>query len=81
MMGNLGFANPSLRWGLAGEASANGHFHHDFWFSTTARDYVGDIQDTVVLIDGPELADLMIDHNVGVSSHRRDEIRKINEDY
>ena len=35
----------------------------------------------IVLIDGPELAKLMIDHNVGVSAVRSYEIKKIDSDY
>lgn len=66
---------------LHGKRARKGVFITTSGFSNAARDYVGDIQDTVVLIDGPELADLMIDHDVGVSSHRRYEIKKIDEDY
>jgi len=38
-------------------------------FSSDAREYVSKIDNKIVLVDGDELADLMIDHNLGVSSH------------
>jgi len=35
----------------------------------------------VILIDGRELADLMIDHDVGVSVAGRYELKKVDRDY
>ncbi|MBW2115825.1 MAG: restriction endonuclease, partial [Deltaproteobacteria bacterium] len=43
--------------------------------------YVKNIDNKVVLIDGNELANLMIEHDVGVSIQRTFAIRKIDSDY
>lgn len=50
-------------------------------FSREAYDYVRMIERRIVLIDGFQLAQLMIDHNVGVSSDRTYVIKKIDSDY
>jgi hypothetical protein len=47
-------------------------------FSRPARDYVRDIQDRVILIDGPTLAELLVEHGVGVSIVATYEVNKIN---
>ena len=44
-------------------------------------DYVNHIGRKIVLIDGPTLADLMIDHNIGVSKVREFILKKIDLDY
>jgi restriction system protein len=50
-------------------------------FSSDAEDYVSRIDAKVVLIDGETLAQLMIDHNVGVSTIGTYEIKKVDSDY
>jgi|WetSurMetagenome_2_1015567.scaffolds.fasta_scaffold51954_3 restriction system protein len=50
-------------------------------FSPDAREYVNRIGMKIVLIDGHELADLMIDHGVGVSPHATYIVKKIDLDY
>lgn len=50
-------------------------------FSKPAYDFVRDIQDKVILIDGLTLADLLIDHGVGVSTVATYEVKKIDSDY
>ena len=50
-------------------------------FSAEAKDYVTRIERKIVLIDGAQLAGLMIDHNVGVASSRKIEIKKLDNDY
>jgi len=50
-------------------------------FTATAHDYVGQIASKIVLIDGPRLVDLMIEHNVGVEIAKRYELKKIDHDY
>lgn len=66
---------------LHGRKARKGVFITTSGFAETARDYVHDIQDTVVLIDGEELADLMIENGVGVSNDKTYEIKKIDSDY
>ncbi len=50
-------------------------------FSKTAKDYVTRIEKKIVLIDGEQLAELMIDHGVGVSEVAQYTIKKIDLDY
>ena len=50
-------------------------------FSNEALDYVARIEKKIVLIDGEKLADLMIEHNVGVSEAQRYVIKKVDADY
>jgi len=50
-------------------------------FSNDALDYVARIEKKIVLIDGEKLADLMIEHNVGVSEAQRYVIKKVDADY
>jgi restriction system protein len=50
-------------------------------FSPDARAYVGGIEKKIVLIDGKELVDLMIEHNIGVSTEATIHMRKIDTDY
>ncbi len=50
-------------------------------FSKDAEEYVSRIDSKIILIDGELLAQLMIDHSVGVSSVASYEIKKIDSDY
>jgi restriction system protein len=42
---------------------------------------VGRVADKVVLIDGKTLADLMIDHSMGVALQRSCEVERVDSDY
>jgi restriction endonuclease Mrr len=50
-------------------------------FTEDARAYVAQIGSKIVLIDGAQLADLMIDHDVGVSTVSLYPVKKIDSDY
>lgn len=51
-------------------------------FSKAAKEYVVDQKAVrVVLVDGEELAQLMIDYGVGVSTQRNFSIKQIDTDY
>ena len=50
-------------------------------FSKDARDYVTRIEKKIVLINGEMLAELMLDHNVGVSEKERFVLKRIDTDY
>lgn len=39
------------------------------------------IENKIVLIDGTELAQLMIDHSIGVAPHQIYEIKRLDSDY
>jgi restriction system protein len=49
-------------------------------FSKEAESYVERLRQRVVLIDGEQLADLMIEHGVGATTARTYEIKRIDED-
>ncbi len=66
---------------MEGRGYKKGVFVTTSSFSKDAREYVEDIGRKIVLIDGPYLADLMIDHNVGVSKWKEFVLKKINLDY
>jgi restriction system protein len=50
-------------------------------FSADALEFVSVIEKKIVLIDGPQLADLMIQHNLGVTRKEVYEIKQIDSDY
>jgi restriction system protein len=50
-------------------------------FSSQAVDYVRHLRERVILIDGHRLAELMIEHNVGVRISRAVEFKRIDEDF
>lgn len=50
-------------------------------FSQDAQRYVGRIEKRIVLIDGEQLAQLMIDYNVGVSEEETYTVKKVDADY
>lgn len=50
-------------------------------FSKDARDFVDRIERKIVLIDGQQLAQLMIDYNIGVAPSRTYTVKKIDSDY
>lgn len=66
---------------LHGQRAKKGVFITTSKFSQEAKDYVSGIDIKIVLIDGQELAQLMIDNNVGVSTVSIYNIKKIDSDY
>jgi restriction system protein len=66
---------------LQGQRARKGVFITSSSFSADARAYAASIQTTIVLVDGAQLAELMIDHNVGVTLAKRVEIKRIDSDY
>lgn len=66
---------------LQGQRARKGIFITTSGFSDEARDYVKHIDSKIILIDGQQLAKLMIEHNVGVSPVASYEIKKIDSDY
>ncbi len=66
---------------LQGQRARKGIFITTSTFSKDALDYVARIDSKIVLIDGNMLAQLMIDHNVGVSLVASYELRRIDSDY
>ena len=66
---------------LQGQRAKKGVFITTSDFTKEAVEYVRHIDNKVVLINGTLLANLMIDHNVGVSLAATYEIKKIDSDY
>lgn len=66
---------------LQGQRASKGIFLTTSRFTDEAHRYVATIGSKIVLIDGEELAQLMIDHNVGVSVSTTYEIKRIDSDY
>ena len=66
---------------LQGQRARKGVFMTTSGFSADAIDYVSRIDVKVVLLDGSQIANLMIDHDVGVSPFTTFVIKKIDSDY
>ena len=66
---------------LQGQRAKKGVFMTTSDFTKEAVEYVRNIDNKVVLINGGLLASLMIDHNVGVSLAATYEIKKLDSDY
>ena len=66
---------------LQGQKAPKGILLTTSSFTRDALDYASKIETKVVLIDGAQLAQLMIDFNVGVSEDFAYSIKKIDNDY
>ncbi len=72
----------SFAGSLIGQGAAKGVFITTSSFSKEAQGYVNKIaQPKIILIDGQQLAKLMIDNNIGVSAVETFTIKKIDSDY
>jgi restriction system protein len=67
--------------GLEGHRATKGVFVTTSFFPSSAYDFITRVSKRVVLIDGPELASLMIRHRVGVRVKDTYEVKRIDEDY
>lgn len=66
---------------LQGRRAKKGIFISTSFFTKEAKDYAQNIDTRIILIDGERLSQLMVDHNVGVSTAGIYEIKKIDSDY
>ncbi len=66
---------------LEGQRASKGVFITTSTFTPDARSYVKTIGKKIVLIDGEELAQLMIDHGVGVADVNQYVTKRIDQDY
>jgi restriction system protein len=66
---------------LEGVKARKGVFMTTASFSTEARDYVKNIDKKIVLIDGRQLATLMVDFGIGVNTVNTYEIARVDGDY
>jgi restriction system protein len=66
---------------LQGRRARKGIFITTSEFSKDAQAYAGSIEATIVLVNGGQLADLMIDHGIGVAPVCTYEIKRLDSDY
>ena len=66
---------------LAGKNANKGVFITTSSFTAEAQNYAASVHQKIVLIDGQRLVDLMIEHNVGVSTTMTYEIKKVDSDF
>jgi restriction system protein len=66
---------------LAGQGAKKGIFITASAFTKDALDYTPKNETKIILIDGIQLAELLIEYNVGVSNQQVYEIKKIDNDY
>ena len=66
---------------LAGKKANKGIFITSSSFHDNATDYAAGLHNKVILIDGRRLAELMIEHNIGVAEEQAYRVKKIDSDY
>ena len=66
---------------LAGQRATKGVFISTSRFTQEAKDYAANSQYKVVLIDGERLAELMIEHDLGVSVAATYQLKRIDSDF
>ncbi len=66
---------------LEGRRARKGVFITTSAFTSDAQEYVRQIEKKIVLIDGRQLAELMIDHDVGVTVTRTYKLKRVDSDY
>jgi restriction system protein len=66
---------------LQGQRAKKGIFITTSYFSNEAKDFVKSIDSKIVLIDGEQLAQMMIDNEIGVTKIASYDIKKIDSDY
>ena len=66
---------------LQGQRARKGVFITTSSFTKEAQQYAASLQTALVLVDGAQLAELMIDHGVGVTPIKQYEIKRIDSGY
>lgn len=66
---------------LQGQRARKGVFITTSEFTKDAKAYAASIQSTIVLVDGAQLAELMIDHGLGVTLVDSYQIKRLDSDY
>lgn len=66
---------------LAGKKARKGVFITTSDFTKEAREFVQNIDAKIVLIDGRQLAELMIDHDIGVTTIQTYKLKRVDSDY
>lgn len=71
----------SFSGALSGQHATKGVFITTSDFSDAAVDYVKNLSQKIILINGTQLAHYMIEYNVGVSTKKVYEVKRIDSDY
>ncbi len=82
--GNNPVGRPELQkfvGALAGQGAKKGIFITTSAFTKEAKEYMPRNETKIVLIDGQQLAQYMIDYNLGCATQQTYEIKKIDSDY
>jgi restriction system protein len=66
---------------LHGQRATKGIFITTSDFSAQAREYTDGVSPRVILVDGQQLAELMVDHGVGVTVEHTYELKRLDLDY
>lgn len=66
---------------LAGKKASKGIFITTSGFIDNAREYASGLHQKIILIDGRRLAELMIEHEIGVAQEHAYHVKKIDSDY
>jgi restriction system protein len=66
---------------LQGQRANKGVFITTSSFTREAKDFASSITSKIILVDGEQLVQLMVDHNVGVSTVSTFHVKKIDSDY
>src|SRR5436190_17655209 len=66
---------------LAGKKAGKGVFITTSEIHENARDYAASLHQKIILVDGRRLADLMIEHGIGVAEEHAYTVKKIDSDY
>jgi len=66
---------------LQGQRARKGILITTSTFSREAVEYAGNIDTKIILVNGARLAELMIDHSVGVVTEATYELKRIDSDY
>jgi restriction system protein len=66
---------------LAGKKAGKGIFITTSHFHENAREYAAGLHQKIILIDGRRLAELMIEHGIGVAEEHAYSVKKIDNDY
>ena len=66
---------------LAGQGARKGIFITTSSFTKEANEYKPRNDTSIILIDGQKLVELMYEYNIGVSTEKRFEIKRLDSDY
>jgi len=66
---------------LLGKKAKKGVFITTSSFSNEARSYASNIESRIILIDGARLTELMIQHDIGVSTYATYELKRVDTDF